>query len=154
MKYLILPLFLILTACNQATVKEETPDAGASGDPVEMERLADEAYEARDWETSEAQYRRLIKALPTEAKPWFRLGNIYAYNNRADEAVLAYREALVRRPDFTKAWHNMGVLQLRQAAKTFNDLTIHGSADSPLYQQASDLHIGILKLLSQEQQGQ
>lgn len=155
MKFLYIPLLMLfLSACNPQAIKQEEADSSGPVDPIEIERLADQAYQEKNWAVSEVNYIKIARALPTESKPWFRLGNIYAYTNRPDDAVLAYREALVRKPDFTKAWHNMGVVQLKETARTFSQLTIHANSDSPLYGKSEIIYQGLMDLLNQEQETQ
>ncbi len=151
MKYVLLAIWLLcLGACTE-NVKQQEVTVGGPDDPIQVEILADRAYDEKNWAVSEENYRKMAIALPVEAKPWFRLGNIFAHTDRPDDAIRAYREALVRRPDFTKAWHNMGVVQVKQAARTFNDLTIYADPDSPLYNKSERIYQGLMDLLTIDQ---
>ncbi|MDZ7736803.1 MAG: tetratricopeptide repeat protein [Gammaproteobacteria bacterium] len=74
--------------------------------------------------------------VPQEADPWFRLGNIYARLEQPGKAVAAYQEALVRKPENGKAWHNMGIVQLRQAMNSFMHLEAATEPGDPLHDRA------------------
>ena len=134
---------LILSACTPT--QKILPDT--KPDPFETEKLAATAYEKGDFLESEKHYTVLVREVPEEALPWFRLGNIYASTNRPDAAISAYREALIRDPEMTKIWFNMGVLQLKQAANSFEQLGIYGDKDDPLYLRSRDLLDGIIKII-------
>jgi cytochrome c-type biogenesis protein CcmH/NrfG len=73
---------------------------------------------------------------PSEAYNWFKLGNVYARTNRPDAAKKAYREALVRKPENAKAWHNLGVIQLREAALSFIRAKHNAQQGEYIYQHA------------------
>jgi cytochrome c-type biogenesis protein CcmH/NrfG len=90
---LILILFGLI-ACNTGNLvpEQETTLADVAG----TERNANQAYHEEDWITAEREYTKLTGMTPTNAEPWFRLGNVYARLNRPNDALLAYREALVR----------------------------------------------------------
>lgn len=139
----LITLLLSLTACNKQISKEETPKV----DAFETERLAVAAYEDNNWLEGEKHYSELVRRIPENPVHWFRLGNIYARTQRPDAAIVSYREALVRNPEMTKAWFNMGVLQLRQAANSFDQLRVYADRDNPLYPQGIQLLDGIVDLM-------
>ncbi len=134
---------LLLSACDIQFVKKDE----ATQDLFEVERLAIEAYENNDWAESEKHYIVLARKIPERSIHWFRLGNIYASTQRPDAAVSAYREALIRDPKMAKAWYNMGVLQLKQAANSFDQLHIYVNQDDPLYTNGQELFSGIVDLI-------
>jgi len=129
--------------------------AGFGGGPVEprVEDVAaaraagERAYAAHEWAAAEPHYRALVAAIPQDAELWFRLGNIYARVDKPDAAVAAYREALVRDGDLAKAWFNMGVVQLRQAANSFLKLGAHVDPDDPVTQQGHEAYEAIMAIL-------
>lgn len=134
----------MLTACTSQLAKEEQ---SSKADIFEIERLAAEAYEKNQWVESEQHYSELVKRIPERALHWFRLGNVYARTQRPDAAIIAYREALLRDPKMAKAWYNMGVLQLRQAANSFNEFQIYVDTNDPLYNKGQTIFTGIVDLI-------
>ena len=136
-----------LTGCSLPGVK---PAAEPDIDLFELERRADAAYQEGDMGASEQHYMLLVRKMPEEALHWFRLGNIYARTSRPDAAISAYREAVLRKPDYSKAWYNMGIVQLKQAANSFNEMQVHTLSDDPLNVQGKKVLDGILEIIKQE----
>lgn len=73
------------------------------------------AYEGGELAKAETLYRSLARRMPNDAETWLRLGNLYARSNRPDEAASAYHHALMADNAEARAWHNLGVVRLRQA---------------------------------------
>lgn len=145
-RILIIVLALILAGCASQSILEQEGEV----DLFDLREQADEAYEKGDMDTSEKHYSALVKEVPSEAKPWFRLANIYARTERPGAAVRAYREALIRDPEMSKAWYNMGIVQLREAAHSFNELQVYADPDDPLYTQGKALLNGIIKMIGDD----
>jgi tetratricopeptide (TPR) repeat protein len=149
MSYRILIIALVLgglAGCSAPSVRKPTPTETGL---LEIQRLGDSAYEEGNLLDSEKHYSVLVREIPAEAQNWFRLGNVYARTQRPDAAVAAYREAVVRNPKLTKAWYNMGIVQLRQAVNSFGELEIYaGSGDDALVDQGRSIVDGILNLLA------
>jgi len=129
-------IFLILVShnlvgCNLLNIQSEKPSPELS-DIIQLEQTAKKAYLDEDWATAEEAYKKLTLQLPGEVEPWFRLGNIYARTNNLDAAVATYREALIRDPKNSKIWHNLGVIQLKQAANTFLEMQQYTEENDPL----------------------
>lgn len=122
---------------------------GAAIDIKATQALASERYADGDWAAAETQYVALAREIPQQADYWFRLGNIYARTDRPDLAVSAYREALVRDPQLSKAWFNMGVVQLRQAANSFHKMDVHVPEGDPSREQAEAAYAAILAILNE-----
>jgi tetratricopeptide (TPR) repeat protein len=76
---------------------ERAEGAEACGDVVAAERL----------------YRRLMELDRVDAAAPYNLGNVLDAQGRADQAVVAYYEALRRDPTFAEAWFNLGVMAER-----------------------------------------
>lgn len=123
---------LTLTACGQTTTKPDAPAVNLG----ETYGLAAAAYEEQDWVASEKHYLTLTQGAPEEVEPWFKLGNIYARTGRLDAAVKCYREALVRDSRNAKAWHNMGVTQLRNSGESFRELEMLVDEADPLHEKS------------------
>ena len=61
--------------------------------------------------------------------------------------MAAYRETVIRDPAHAKAWHNMGVIQLRQTANSFKEMQLHVDPEDPLYENGKATLDGINALL-------
>ncbi len=146
-KQIILILLLSLLGCNNPLVRKTDNETNV----FEVERQAEQAYEEQDWRKSEQFYTLLlVQRIPENAKHWFRLGNVYARTQRPDAAVVAYREALLRDPKMSKAWFNMGVLQLKQAANSFDELQSYIDMEDPLYTKGRKIFTGIVELIKSD----
>jgi len=116
----------VLCGCNlQTTRPDQTAGSSDIKDLATTQQRAKLAYDAANWPNAEVHYLKLTQALPLDAEPWFRLGNVYTRMERPADAINAYREALIRNPKSTRTWHNLGIVQLRQATRTFVQLQIH-----------------------------
>lgn len=146
-RILIIVLTLTLAGCASQSLQQEQE---AEVDLFDLRERADEAYEQGDMAAGEKHYSALIEEVPGEAKPWFRLANIYARTDRPGAAVRAYREALIRDPEMSKAWYNMGIVQLREAAHSFNELQVYADPEDPLYTQGRTLLEGIMELIGDD----
>jgi len=145
----LLPLLLLLAGCPlQEMVKKE--EGQKTAPERDMNLVLDEArsaYEAQDWKTAEQDYRLVVEKDPSSFEGWFRLGNIYSRTERPDLAVRAYREALIRRPDDVKAWHNLSVIHLRQAVNSLEQLQRHADPDDPMTRADRKLLEGLRRLV-------
>jgi len=138
-----------LAGCD-TLVRPDEADNGTGNladDPEILVDIAEAAYDKRDWRTAEAAYTELTEKVPKEMEPWFRLGNIYARTNRPEAAVAAYKEALVRDAGLAKAWHNMAIVHLRQAANAFLQLRSHVEPESAEDIQADAMYQAIMDLM-------
>ncbi len=111
---------------------------------------ADKAYQEGQYSTALSYYQKLSKAAPSEAEIWFRLGNTHARMDQTDEAVKAYREAVLRDNRFSKAWYNAGFNQLRASAQTFSEATRYLSPDDPIYKIAKSYNEQLLQLMEHQ----
>jgi tetratricopeptide (TPR) repeat protein len=118
-------------------------------DQVEIEKLAAASYASTDWPESEKHYLVLVAMDPEQALYWLRLGNIYAHTNRPEMAITAYREAVVRDAALTSAWYNMGVIHLKQAAYSFDEMQLHVDPNDPVAVQGQKLLEGIMGLIEE-----
>lgn len=84
-------------------------------DLVKMHREAQAAFESGEHARAEVLYRGLLRAMPNDAETWLRLGNLYARTDNAEQAVNAYLTALSLNGTDPRAWHNLGVVRIRQA---------------------------------------
>ena len=105
------------------------PDA----DVITINREAELAYEGGESAKAEALYKSLVRKIPNDAETWFRLGNLYARGNRPDEAANAYQRALLANNADPRAWHNLGVVRLRQAWASMLQAHEYLKPGQPLY---------------------
>jgi len=68
---------------------------------------AQAAEEARDIETAQRLYRRIMRIDPGDPAAAFNLGNLLRSMSRKVEAEAAYRSATKADPDFAEAWYNL-----------------------------------------------
>ena len=120
-----------LIGCNLQNIQSDRPSPDLS-EITQLEQEAKKAYLNEDWATAEKAYQQLTIQIPGEVEPWFRLGNVYARTNQLNAAVVTYREALIREPKNSKIWHNLGVIQLKQAANTFLEMQLYTEENDPL----------------------
>lgn len=139
-------LLLLLAGCNQGFVMPGTGDSNL----IVVRDRAEAAYNQENWVTAEREYTYLTKEAPGEAEFWARLGNIQARTNKLDAAVLSYREALVRDSKNNKTWHNLGVVQLRQASNTYIEMLRYTDERDPLHQRARHMAKAINDLLTSD----
>jgi len=137
-------MLLTLSGCEQTPTKADAEPV----DLAEIYALAAKAYEEHDWPASEKYYITLTRKTPEEVEPWFKLGNIYARTLRLDRAIKFYREALVRDPEHVKAWHNMAVVQLREAGKSFAELEILVQPEDELHKKSVKIQNTIDELVN------
>jgi tetratricopeptide (TPR) repeat protein len=100
---------------------------------------ADTAYRANDMQHATSLYLQLTKMVPQEADYWYMLGNTYVRTQQPDEAVQAYNQAISRNPNHTRAWHNLGIVRMRQAVAAFVSSASTAKAGDPLYEVSTRL---------------
>ncbi len=89
-----------------------TPELALLSDQAQLADAGGDAAKA------ESLYKSVLRKTPNDADAWFRLGNLYANNNRPDEAAIAYQRCLISDNAYAKAWHNLSMVRLRQAYAT------------------------------------
>jgi Flp pilus assembly protein TadD len=134
-------LAAFLTACSDTGMVKKN-------DLLQLQANAAKAYAEGDWRMAEKYFRTLTERVPAEGEFWFRLGNIYARAHRPEEAVTAYKEALLRQDVKSKTWHNMGIVYLRQAANAYTQMLSDMDEQDPLFQRAMVLNEAVLKILN------
>jgi Flp pilus assembly protein TadD len=136
--------------CAACTAPGSKPDKRQLEDVIALRAQAEAAYRGENWEEAERAYRALTQQVPAESDNWFRLGNVYARLGRHYDAIALYREALVRDPKNSRAWHNLGVTQLRVATSTFEELQQHTEPSDPVAERARRVVDSVMRLLQQE----
>jgi cytochrome c-type biogenesis protein CcmH/NrfG len=102
-------LLLALAGCASSSARHDPAPV------LTLERQAAEAYDQGDLAQALVRYRELLRELPDDDGVWFRLGNVYARLDQPQDAIEAYRHVLQHDGGNAKAWHNMGVMLMRQA---------------------------------------
>lgn len=127
---------VLLSGCILSANDQEQTDQNI--DYLEMQKEAEIAYKNKQYTVAEEKYTQIAKAVHRDANAWFKLGNIYARTNRPALSIKAYQEAVIRDPQLSKAWHNMGIIYIRQATSVYISLQEHAGRDEPLRASAID----------------
>lgn len=150
MRYLIAICLLgLLTACqSNAPLVRQTDTGDKSLMAIRMEAV--QAYQQRDYQTALPLYIQLTNAVTTDPELWFQLGNIHARLRQPEPAIEAYRAALKLNPRFSKAWHNMGVVQIQQSTNTFTQMLQNTPVNDPLYARGEAISQQLLTILGKK----
>jgi len=108
-----------------------------SVNPSFIEERAVQAYETGRWDVAEGYYLQLIRMKPSDAGPWFQLGNLYAEQGRLASAERAYREALRRRDD-ARTLHNLGLVQVKLGVGALRESQKRLPQDDPARQETHE----------------
>jgi tetratricopeptide (TPR) repeat protein len=111
---------------------------------------ADQAYQSGDFPQALRYYKKLSEAVPGEAELWYRLGNTYARMQRDEDAVKAYREAVIRDTHFSKAWYNAGLSLLRASSATFSESLQYIPRNDPVYKISESYNQKLLQLIDEQ----
>lgn len=122
----------------------------AGGDLLAIRKEAEQHYEAQDYAKALPLYERLVKGVPGDALSWFQLGNVQARLKLNNQAVKSYEQAVQLDPNLSKAWHNMGLLQLQQSANSFTQMAQLTKEEDPLSDRAMKMSQGTLALLDRK----
>jgi len=129
-----LTLAIFLSACVASTPVSKAKHLMA------MDQQAQGYYQAGDYANALEAYQFLSNEMKTEARYWYFVGNCYARLERPKEAVEAYREALVRRPDDAKAWHNLVLVEAKLLSQRMAEMSQAVPADHPLMLKVDLIH--------------
>lgn len=119
-------------------------------DLVATHDRAMQAYHRGEMHVAEQGFKRIAEAIPRDAEGWFYLGNVYASTSRPMQALQAYTEALVRKPDMVKAWHNRGVVYMREATASFLEVQRLTKPDDPLHTYSTRLATSLVEMLGKQ----
>lgn len=125
-------------------------------DLVRMQREAQAAFDSGENARAEILYKGLTRAVPNDAETWFRLGNLYARSDNADQAVNAYLTSLSLNGTNARAWHNLGIVRLRQAWAALLRANALTSGKEPVNAMSAELIRALEKMpyLTDDRQGQ
>jgi len=111
---------------------------------------ANKAYVDKKFKLALFEYLKLSESVRADAIIWFRIGNSYNHLENYDEAIKAYEKAVLLDPRLSKAWHNMGVIQLKQSVNTWRQMLIYMSKDDALYDRALSLTTKLLGVVDEK----
>ncbi|HEY7301039.1 MAG TPA: tetratricopeptide repeat protein [Xanthobacteraceae bacterium] len=83
------------------------PVDGSREDADDLFEAAQAAEQAKDLETAERLYRKVMRLDAADPAAAFNLGNLLRSLGRSIEAEAAYRAAIKADPDFAEAWYNL-----------------------------------------------
>jgi tetratricopeptide (TPR) repeat protein len=86
-----------------------------SADLTQLQLDADRAYQEGRLLDAEQTYQRLLRAVPTSAQAWFRLGNVHLRSDRLEAAEYAYRECLKHASRDMRCWQNLSLTYVESA---------------------------------------
>ena len=145
---LLLGAMLLSAACAQ--MPSSADPAAPIVDLMAMRRDAATLYKNGDFTAAAQRYQELTKRVPLESELWFLLGNSHARLGNNNQAVRAYREAVIRKPEYAKAWYNMGILRLMEGTRILIDAQQYLASDPQLKTAVQQLGEGVLELIEEE----
>jgi tetratricopeptide (TPR) repeat protein len=110
-------------------------------------------YAQGDFQAAVRGYERLVRILPQNAELWFRLANGYVRIGQPDAAVTAYRNALLRDPEFGIAWHNLAETHLQMALQAYLEGRKYITEDDPSFNSIKAKQAKLLELLGTKEDG-
>lgn len=140
-------LCALLLASGGCAAPDPKPHDRPSEDIQAATARAEQRYEAADWPAAAEAYGVLVAAMPEDVDLRFRYANALARSEQPARAVNAYREVVTRDKHYAKAWFNMGIVQLRDAAASFSGMNTHVSTTDPLRSQSEQIHRDIMQIL-------
>ncbi|WP_052761187.1 tetratricopeptide repeat protein [Sedimenticola thiotaurini] len=150
MRYLIaIGLLVLLTACQPNSPLIRDTDTGDRS-LMSIRTEAIDTYQRRDYQAALPLYIHLTNEVTTDPELWFQLGNIYARLKQPEPAIEAYRAALKLNPRYSKAWHNMGVVQIQQSTNTFTQMLQNTPIHDPLYARGEAISQQLLTILGKK----
>lgn len=146
---LLMPLTLLMAGCGTASTAIKAP-AEQLANVLTQEQQADAAYRSADLERAAGLYLQLTKLVPQEANYWYLLGNTYVRLQQPEQAVIAYNQAILRDPNHARAWHNLGIVRLREAEAAFVSSASTAKPDDPMHGLSSHLADDLARIGSPE----
>ncbi len=139
---IVLMLALVVAGCasDDRLVK---PDSGTL---LDVDRKADSAYRSGDNEPAAELYRTLVESMPNESPYWYRLANTLVRVGNYNDAALAYQRTLVLDPKNARAWHNLGIVRLRQAQQSFAQGVENSRAGDQVFDESLRLSSAVFSL--------
>ena len=117
---------------------------------IATQQMALTAYQSGDYDQASKLFEKLTDEIPKDAGLWFKLGNSYAREEKPQQAIEAYQNALLREPDMAKAWYNMGIIQMQIALKTFIDMGKYAQGVDAVSSRGKKMREGLMFLLQDD----
>lgn len=111
-----------------------------------LQLKAQQAYVSGHIATAVGDYEQLTQRVPHDAQLWFKLANAYVHSGRINDAGHAYERALTLKHDMAKAWHNLGIVRMRQAEAAFAQSARMSDAAADVKASSQRLADGIAQL--------
>ena len=149
MKHIGLILWLLASSALLGGCGTTGSGAPQRSDLFQLSNDAQLAYEAGEDARAEQLYMGLARAAPGDYEIWFRLGNLYARNDRPDAAADAYQRVLALKQNEPRAWYNLGIVRLRQGWAAMMHANAALKDTDPLYRETERItsHLGALPAL-------
>ncbi len=128
---------VLLTGCSTTNERLEKL--------IYMRQVADRAYAAGLCEQAVSYYEELAAKAPGEVEALLRVGNCHAREKRWEAAEAAYQQALRRKPDYGKAWHNLAYVQANVLAETVALMSQAVDEKDPEFTKVQTLVLKVLK---------
>lgn len=93
---------------------------------------------------AEVLYRELSVSHPRLPEVWLQLGNIYTRQAQLEAAKRSYRDGLRYTRDDGRLWHNLALVELKQALLTLETASEILPAESPYRPRIEQLHRSLL----------
>jgi len=126
----------------------------AQNDKVLLKK-GNDAYEKKEYDNAISNYQKITEKNPANSTAQYNLGNAFYKNNKTDEAVQAYENALsssTSKDDRSKTFYNKGVV-LQNNKKLPECIEAYKSA-LKLNPQDEDARLNLQKALQQQKQEQ
>ena len=136
---LILFVVVLMQAC--ATTVSHNTDLFALRDQ------AIASYQKGEYQQAVELYTQLVEAVPEDSELWFKKANAHAQLLQPVLAIESYQQAVLRNPKQYKAWRNMSIIHLRQAANALTQLMTVLPPSHPIYDSSLRLTQNIMALL-------
>ncbi|HEY4145324.1 tetratricopeptide repeat protein [Pinirhizobacter sp.] len=117
----VLASMAMLGGCASGPTASSPKPAGPGqlSQVLSLEKQAAEDYQAHRDAQAAGDYGKLVKLVPDDPNYWYMLGNAYVRSGQPELAVRSYNQSIMRDPNNAHAWHNLGVIRLRQARAAF-----------------------------------
>ena len=120
-----------------------TENVLASGDPIEISRLADELFTAGEYDGAARLYAELLRRAPDHVDTYNNLGLTLHYLGRSDEALDILNQGVAAEPTHQRIWLTLGFVNsqigdVEKARAALKNATEMGD-DEDIRQSARDM---------------
>lgn len=121
-----------------------TPDIDSEGALRNKLQRADLALREARLIDAEILYRELSVSHPRLPEVWLQLGNIYTRQAQLEAAMLAYKGGLQYASDDGRLWHNLALVELKQALLTLETASEVLPVGNPFMPRIRQLHRSLI----------